>query len=35
VWTGNAVSNEHMISINEAVGYRQVCHENVYQKKLA
>lgn len=34
VWTGNAVSNAHMISINEAVGYRLVCHENVYQKKL-
>lgn len=35
VWTGNAVSNEHMISINEAVGYRISCLENVYQKKLA
>jgi GNAT superfamily N-acetyltransferase len=35
VWTGNAVSNEHMIAINESVGYRLVCHENVYQKKLA
>jgi GNAT superfamily N-acetyltransferase len=35
VWTGNAVSNDHMISINEAVGYRISCHENVYQKKLA
>ncbi|MEV3935308.1 GNAT family N-acetyltransferase [Glycomyces sp. NPDC049804] len=35
VWTGNAVSNEHMIAINESVGYRLVCHENVYQKKLS
>jgi GNAT superfamily N-acetyltransferase len=35
VWTGNAVSNDHMISINEAVGYRISCHEHVYQKKLA
>lgn len=34
VWTGNAVSNDHMISINEAVGYRVNCHEQVYQKKL-
>ncbi|MEU5155452.1 GNAT family N-acetyltransferase [Glycomyces sp. NPDC021274] len=34
VWTGNATSNSHMIAINEAVGYRLVCHENVYQKKL-
>jgi GNAT superfamily N-acetyltransferase len=33
VWTGNAVSNVHMIAINEAVGYRFVCEENVYQKK--
>jgi GNAT superfamily N-acetyltransferase len=35
VWTGNAVSNDHMISINEAVGYRISCHEVVYQRKLA
>jgi GNAT superfamily N-acetyltransferase len=35
VWTGNAVSNHHMISINEAVGYRISCHEHVYQKQLA
>jgi GNAT superfamily N-acetyltransferase len=34
VWTGNAVSNDHMIAINESVGYRLVCEENVYQKKL-
>jgi GNAT superfamily N-acetyltransferase len=34
VWTGNALSNEHMISINEAVGYRIDCHEVVFQKKL-
>ncbi|WP_205326109.1 GNAT family N-acetyltransferase [Glycomyces sp. YM15] len=34
VWTGNATSNTHMIAINESVGYRLVCHENVYQKKL-
>lgn len=34
VWTGNAVSNDHMIAINESVGYRFVCEENVYQKKL-
>ncbi|THV29984.1 GNAT family N-acetyltransferase [Glycomyces paridis] len=34
VWTGNAVSNTHMIAINEAVGYRLVGMENVYQKKL-
>lgn len=34
VWTGNAVSNEHMISINEAVGYRIDCHEVVFQRKL-
>ena len=34
VWTGNATSNAHMIAINEAVGYRLVCHENVFQKKL-
>ncbi|GAA2168657.1 MULTISPECIES: GNAT family N-acetyltransferase [Glycomyces] len=33
VWTGNAVSNDHMIAINESVGYRLVCEENVYQKK--
>ncbi|MDN3241205.1 GNAT family N-acetyltransferase [Glycomyces tritici] len=33
VWTGNATSNSHMIAINEAVGYRLVHHENVYQKK--
>ncbi|GAA2140814.1 GNAT family N-acetyltransferase [Glycomyces algeriensis] len=33
VWTGNATSNTHMIAINEAVGYRLVHHENVYQKK--
>ncbi|MFG3341599.1 GNAT family N-acetyltransferase [Glycomyces sp. NPDC048151] len=33
VWTGNAVSNEHMIAINESVGYRFVYEENVYQKK--
>jgi GNAT superfamily N-acetyltransferase len=35
VWTGNAIANDHMISINEAVGYRINCHENVYQKKLS
>lgn len=34
VWTGNATSNAHMIAINESVGYRLVCHENVFQKKL-
>ncbi len=34
VWTGNAESNEHMIAINEAVGYRKFCDERVYQKKL-
>ncbi|HEU5129345.1 MAG TPA: GNAT family N-acetyltransferase [Glycomyces sp.] len=34
VWTGNAESNEHMIAINEAVGYRKFCKEHVYQKKL-
>jgi GNAT superfamily N-acetyltransferase len=35
VWTGNAVSNDHMISINEAVGYRPAGMEHVYQKKIA
>ncbi|SDD48815.1 GNAT family N-acetyltransferase [Glycomyces harbinensis] len=35
VWTGNAVSNEHMISINEAVGYRLAGLEHVFQKKIA
>ncbi|HEX2143036.1 MAG TPA: GNAT family N-acetyltransferase [Glycomyces sp.] len=35
VWTGNALSNEHMISINEAVGYRVAGLEAVFQKKLA
>ena len=35
VWTGNAVSNEHMISINEAVGYRVAGMEQVFQKKFA
>jgi hypothetical protein len=35
VWTGNALSNDHMISINEAVGYRIDCHELVFQKKVA
>jgi GNAT superfamily N-acetyltransferase len=33
VWTGNAVSNDHMIAINEAVGYRYVCEEAVFQKQ--
>ncbi|GAB3657067.1 GNAT family N-acetyltransferase [Glycomyces tarimensis] len=35
IWTGNAASNEHMIAINEAVGYRKACNEVVFQKKLA
>ena len=35
VWTGNAASNTHMIAINEAVGYRKMCMEHVWQKKLA
>ncbi|GAB3997037.1 GNAT family N-acetyltransferase [Glycomyces albus] len=35
VWTGNAETNAHMIAINEAVGYRRMCTEHVYQKKLA
>ncbi|MEU6857818.1 GNAT family N-acetyltransferase [Glycomyces sp. NPDC046736] len=35
VWTGNAVANEHMIAINEAVGYRLAGMEQVFQKKLA
>lgn len=35
VWTGNAVSNAHMISINEAVGYRLAGMEQVFQKKIA
>ena len=35
VWTGNAVSNSHMISVNEAVGYRLAGLEHVFQKKLA
>jgi len=34
VWTGNAISNDHMISINEAVGYRLAGLEHVFQKKL-
>jgi GNAT superfamily N-acetyltransferase len=33
VWTGNAVSNGHMISINEAVGYRVAGVEQVFQKR--
>ncbi|MCD0442451.1 GNAT family N-acetyltransferase [Glycomyces sp. A-F 0318] len=35
VWTGNAVSNEYMISINEAVGYRLAGQERVFQKTIA
>ncbi|MCH7232772.1 GNAT family N-acetyltransferase [Glycomyces sp. L485] len=34
VWTGNAATNEHMIAINEAIGYRKICMEHVWQKKL-
>ncbi|THV41232.1 GNAT family N-acetyltransferase [Glycomyces buryatensis] len=35
VWTGNAETNHHMIAINEAVGYRKIYNEAVYQKKLS
>ena len=34
VWTGNAESNNHMIAINEAVGYRRMATYYVHQKKL-
>ncbi|WP_025272203.1 GNAT family N-acetyltransferase [Haloglycomyces albus] len=33
--TWNAESNEHMIAINEAIGYRKLCREHELQKKLS
>jgi GNAT superfamily N-acetyltransferase len=35
VHTWNAEANDHMISVNEAIGYRPVCRDVDVQKKLA